>query len=228
RPKFRIELPGNPILGDGKSDDRNHATILYCVEYLQLIDTNQDNYLKECLRVRNICGELEQYHTSGQIRYAQWGHQDFQQSPITIAGARRYIFSDNISATGRNGLSVLSRRVLSHGSADSSTIITLISPIKAQEGLHLTSKIFPRRGKGRDLGFGTVLNFQNELGNGMAGQMLCRKHYYLSTQLSIDCFLDSFYYGHPGFHINIILVILAVRASVLTWKYFQFLSAFKC
>ena len=27
RPKFRIELPGNPILGDGKSD--NHPVIFY-------------------------------------------------------------------------------------------------------------------------------------------------------------------------------------------------------
>ena len=25
RPKFRIELPGNPIIGDGKSDNQNHA-----------------------------------------------------------------------------------------------------------------------------------------------------------------------------------------------------------
>ena len=29
KPKFRIELPGNPILGDGKSDNQNHAIIFY-------------------------------------------------------------------------------------------------------------------------------------------------------------------------------------------------------
>ena len=29
RPKFRIELPGNPILGDGKSDNQNHPIIFY-------------------------------------------------------------------------------------------------------------------------------------------------------------------------------------------------------
>jgi 1,3-beta-glucan synthase len=29
RPKFRIELPDNPILGDGKSDNQNHAIIFY-------------------------------------------------------------------------------------------------------------------------------------------------------------------------------------------------------
>ena len=41
RPKFRVELPGNPILGDGKSDNQNHALIFYRGEYLQLIDANQ-------------------------------------------------------------------------------------------------------------------------------------------------------------------------------------------
>lgn len=45
RPKFCIELPGNPILGDGKSDNQNHASIFYRGEYLQLVDANQDNYL---------------------------------------------------------------------------------------------------------------------------------------------------------------------------------------
>ena len=47
RPKFRIELPGNPILGDGKSDNQSHTIIFYRGEYLQLIDANQDNYLEE-------------------------------------------------------------------------------------------------------------------------------------------------------------------------------------
>ncbi|KAI7655070.1 1,3-beta-glucan synthase component, partial [Hortaea werneckii] len=48
RPKFRIMLSGNPILGDGKSDNQNHSLIFYRGEYIQLIDANQDNYLEEC------------------------------------------------------------------------------------------------------------------------------------------------------------------------------------
>lgn len=39
QPKFRIDLP-NPILGDGKSTNQNHAIIFYRGEYLQLIDAN--------------------------------------------------------------------------------------------------------------------------------------------------------------------------------------------
>lgn len=65
-------------------------------------------------------------------------------------------------------------------------------------------------GKGRDLGFGTILNFQTKIGTGMGEQMLSREYYYLGTQLPMDRFL-TFYYGHPGFHINNILVILSVQ-----------------
>ncbi|KAJ5033309.1 1,3-beta-glucan synthase component-domain-containing protein, partial [Bipolaris maydis] len=53
RPKFRIQLSGNPILGDGKSDNQNHSIIFYRGEYIQLIDANQDNYLEECLKIRS-------------------------------------------------------------------------------------------------------------------------------------------------------------------------------
>src|SRR6266567_8250376 len=70
RPKSRIELPGNPILGDGKSDNQNHAIIFYRGEYLQLIDANQDNYLEECLKIRNVLAEFEEYSISGQNLYA--------------------------------------------------------------------------------------------------------------------------------------------------------------
>ncbi|KAM9934824.1 hypothetical protein OXX80_005583, partial [Metschnikowia pulcherrima] len=50
RPKFRVQLSGNPILGDGKSDNQNHSVIFHRGEYIQLIDANQDNYLEECLK----------------------------------------------------------------------------------------------------------------------------------------------------------------------------------
>ncbi|KAJ1673946.1 13-beta-glucan synthase, partial [Spiromyces aspiralis] len=59
KPYYRVQLPGNPILGDGKSDNQNHAIIFTRGEYLQLIDANQDNYLEECLKIRNVLGEFE-------------------------------------------------------------------------------------------------------------------------------------------------------------------------
>jgi hypothetical protein len=103
---------------------------------------------------------------------------------------------------------------------------------KAQKGLHLNEDIYAgmnafgrggrikhseyyQCGKGRDLGFGTILNFQTKIGTGMGEQMLSREYYYLGTQLSMDRFL-TFYYGHPGFHINNIVSIQFARSAVLT------------
>jgi 1,3-beta-glucan synthase len=65
-------------------------------------------------------------------------------------------------------------------------------------------------GKGRDLGFGSILNFTTKIGTGMGEQMLSREYYYLGTQLPIDRFL-SFYYAHPGFHLNNMFIMLSVQ-----------------
>ncbi|TDL27758.1 glycosyltransferase family 48 protein [Rickenella mellea] len=248
RPKFRIQLPGNPILGDGKSDNQNHAIIFYRGEYLQLIDANQDNYLEECLKIRNVLGEFEEYAVSSQSPYAQWGHKDFKKAPVAIVGAREYIFSENIGilgdvAAGKEQIfGTLTARSLSwiggklhYGHPDFLNGIfmnTRGGVSKAQKGLHLNEDIYAgmtafgrggrikhteyyQCGKGRDLGFGTILNFQTKIGTGMGEQMLSREYYYLGTQLPIDRFL-TFYYGHPGFHINNILVILSVQVFIVT------------
>jgi len=251
RPKFRIELPGNPILGDGKSDNQNHAIIFYRGEYLQLIDANQDNYLEECLKIRNVLGEFEELHMSNQSPYAQWGHKDFTKSPVAIVGAREYIFSENIGILGdvaagkEQTFGTLAARSLSwiggklhYGHPDFLNALfmnTRGGVSKAQKGLHLNEDIFAgmnafgrggrikhteyyQCGKGRDLGFGTILNFQTKIGTGMGEQMLSREYYYLGTQLPVDRFL-TFYYGHPGFHINNIMVILSVQVFLVSREF---------
>jgi 1,3-beta-glucan synthase len=255
RPKFRIELPGNPILGDGKSDNQNHAIIFYRGEYLQLIDANQDNYLEECLKIRNVLAEFEEYTVSSQSPYAQWGHQDFKKSPVAIVGAREYIFSENIGILGdlaagkEQTFGTLSARSMAwiggklhYGHPDflNGLFMTTRGGVsKAQKGLHLNEDIYAgmnafgrgarikhteyyQCGKGRDLGFGTILNFQTKIGTGMGEQMLSREYYYLGTQLPIDRFL-TFYYGHPGFHINNMLVILSVQVFIVTCACFRVL-----
>ncbi|GJJ14803.1 1,3-beta-D-glucan synthase [Clathrus columnatus] len=251
RPKFRIELPGNPILGDGKSDNQNHAVIFYRGEYLQLIDANQDNYLEECLKIRNVLGEFEEYSMSNQNPYATWGHKEFTRAPVAIVGAREYIFSENIGILGdvaagkEQTFGTLTARTLAwingklhYGHPDFLNGIymnTRGGVSKAQKGLHLNEDIFAgmtafgrggrikhteyyQCGKGRDLGFGTILNFQTKIGTGMGEQMLSREYYYLGTQLPIDRFL-TFYYGHPGFHINNVLVILSIQVFMVVLVY---------
>ena len=250
KPKFRIELPGNPIIGDGKSDNQNHAIVFYRGEYLQLIDANQDNYLEECIKIRNILGEFEEYSISSQSPYAQWGHKEFKKSPVAIIGTREYIFSENIGVLGdiaagkEQTFGTMTARALAwiggklhYGHPDflNALFMTTRGGVsKAQKGLHLNEDIFAgmnafgrggrikhseyyQCGKGRDLGFGTILNFQTKIGTGMGEQMLSREYYYLGTQLPIDRFL-TFYYGHPGFHMNNILIIFSVRVFMIVCK----------
>ncbi|KAF8319368.1 1,3-beta-glucan synthase [Clavulina sp. PMI_390] len=256
RPKFRVELPGNPILGDGKSDNQNHALVFYRGEYLQLIDANQDNYLEECIKIRNVLGEFEELGNSTKNPYAQWTAKEMTRSPVAIVGAREYIFSENIGILGdlaagkeqtfgtmtARGLAWIGGK-LHYGHPDFLNAIYMTTRggvSKAQKGLHLNEDIFAgmnafgrggrikhseyyQCGKGRDLGFGTILNFQTKIGTGMGEQMLSREYYYLGSQLPIDRFL-TFYYAHPGFHINNILVILSVQVFMVCLVYFGTLN----
>ncbi|GAA94585.1 glycosyltransferase family 48 protein [Mixia osmundae IAM 14324] len=244
RPKFRIELPGNPILGDGKSDNQNHAIIFHRGEYVQLIDANQDNYLEEAIKIRNVLGEFEELHPTKESPYSPQGFAAAKlRPPVAIVGAREYIFSEHIGVLGDVAAgkeqtfgTLLARSLafiggkLHYGHPDFLNAIFMTTRggvSKAQKGLHLSEDIYAgmnaferggrikhteyyQCGKGRDLGFGTILNFQTKVGSGMGEQMLSRDYYYLGTQLPIDRFL-TFYFGHPGFYLNNILIILAVQ-----------------
>lgn len=242
RPKFRIQLSGNPILGDGKSDNQNHSIIFYRGEYIQLIDANQDNYLEECLKIRSVLAEFEEMTTDNVSPYAP-GVDNPMTNPVAILGAREYIFSENIGILG----DVAAGKEQTFGTLFSRTLATIGGKLhyghpdflngifmttrggvsKAQKGLHLNEDIYAgmtallrggrikhceyyQCGKGRDLGFGSILNFTTKIGTGMGEQMLSREYYYLGTQLPIDRFL-SFYYAHPGFHINNMFIMLSLQ-----------------
>ena len=246
RPKFRVQLSGNPILGDGKSDNQNHAIIFYRGEYIQLIDANQDNYLEECLKIRSVLAEFEEMTTDNVSPYTP-GLPSNRTNPVAILGAREYIFSENIGILGdvaagkEQTFGTLFARTLAqiggklhYGHPDflNGIFMTTRGGVsKAQKGLHLNEDIYAgmnallrggrikhceyyQCGKGRDLGFGSILNFTTKIGTGMGEQMLSREYYYLGTQLPLDRFL-SFYYAHPGFHVNNTFIILSVQLFML-------------
>ncbi|KAI9830262.1 MAG: hypothetical protein M1819_005789 [Sarea resinae] len=246
RPKFRVQLSGNPILGDGKSDNQNHAIIFYRGEYIQLIDANQDNYLEECLKIRSVLAEFEEMTTDNVSPYTP-GLPSPKFNPVAILGAREYIFSENIGILGdvaagkEQTFGTMFARTLAqiggklhYGHPDflNGIFMTTRGGVsKAQKGLHLNEDIYAgmnallrggrikhceyyQCGKGRDLGFGSILNFTTKIGTGMGEQMLSREYYYLGTQLPLDRFL-SFYYAHPGFHINNLFIILSVQMFML-------------
>ncbi|KAG0074287.1 1,3-beta-D-glucan synthase [Linnemannia elongata] len=243
KPRFRIRLPGNPILGDGKSDNQNHSIIFTRGEYIQLIDANQDNYLEEALKIRNVLGEFEQFHTPAVSPYSPQIVSKDVPEPVAIVGAREYIFSENIGVLGdvaagkEQTFGTLTQRMMAkiggklhYGHPDFLNFIYMTTRggvSKAQKGLHLNEDIYAgmtafnrggrikhseyfQCGKGRDLGFGSILNFNTKIGTGMGEQMLSREYYYLGTQLPLDRFL-TFYYAHPGFHINNIFIMLSVQ-----------------
>ena len=91
-PRFCIELPGPPILGDGKSDNQNTSAIYARGEFIQLIDANQDQYWEEALKIRQMLSEF------GKIIAAEDFADD--SSPVAIVGAREHIFSERIGALG--------------------------------------------------------------------------------------------------------------------------------
>ncbi|KAH7349385.1 1,3-beta-glucan synthase component [Plectosphaerella cucumerina] len=246
RPKFRIQLSGNPVLGDGKSDNQNHAIIFYRGEYIQLIDANQDNYLEECLKIRSVLAEFEELKTDNVSPYTP-GVKEKSNSPVAILGAREYIFSENIGILGdvaagkEQTFGTLFARTLAeiggklhYGHPDflNGIFMTTRGGVsKAQKGLHLNEDIYAgmnailrggrikhceyyQCGKGRDLGFGSILNFTTKIGTGMGEQFLSREYYYLGTQLPLDRFL-SFYYAHAGFHINNMFIMLSIQMFMI-------------
>ncbi|SCU86383.1 LAFA_0E00408g1_1 [Lachancea sp. 'fantastica'] len=242
-PIYRVRLSGNPILGDGKSDNQNHSLIFYRGEYIQVIDANQDNYLEECLKIRSLLSEFEELEIDGESPYVADIDDREKRAPVAIVGAREYIFSENIGVLGdvaagkEQTFGTLFARTLAeiggklhYGHPDFLNAIFMTTRggiSKAQKGLHLNEDIYAgmnavcrggrikhsdyyQCGKGRDLGFESILNFTTKIGAGMGEQLLSREYYYLGTQLPIDRFL-SFFYAHAGFHLNNLFITLSVQ-----------------
>ncbi|KAI0243644.1 1,3-beta-D-glucan synthase [Massospora cicadina] len=246
-PRYRIRIPGNPILGDGKSDNQNHAVIFTRGEYLQVIDANQDNYLEEALKIRSVLAEFEEYHPPAHSPYSPPSHLDQPKKPVAILGAREYIFSENIGILGdiaagkEASFGTLTHRILStvggrlhYGHPDFLNMIFMNTRgglSKAQKGLHLNEDIYAgmnafqrggrvkhteyvQCGKGRDLGFCSVLNFNTKIGTGMGEQLLSREYYYLYTQLPLDRMMTLFY-AHPGFHVNNMMIMFSIQVFMV-------------
>lgn len=245
--KFKIKLSGNPILGDGKSDNQNLSLIYYRGEFIQVIDANQDNYLEECLKIRSVLSEFE--YMENDFDYPYIPSVNYRNnSPVAIVGAREYIFSENsgvlgdVAASKEQTFGTMFARTLSeiggklhYGHPDFLNAIFMNTRggiSKAQKGLHLNEDIYAgmnaicrggrikhcdyyQCGKGRDLGFSSILNFTTKIGGGMGEQLLSREYYYIGTQMPLDRFL-SFYYAHPGFHINNLFIMFSLEVFMLT------------
>ncbi|KAG5534087.1 hypothetical protein RHGRI_022278 [Rhododendron griersonianum] len=227
---YRIKLPGSAMVGEGKPENQNHAIIFTRGEALQTIDMNQDNYLEEAFKMRNL---LEEFNEDHGVR------------PPTILGVREHIFTGSVSSLAwfmsnqETSFVTLGQRVLArplkvrfhYGHPDVFDRIFHITRggiSKASRGINLSEDIFAgfnstlRRGnithheyiqvgKGRDVGLNQISLFEAKVACGNGEQTLSRDIYRLGHRF--DFFrMMSCYFTTTGFYISSMMVVLTVYA----------------
>jgi callose synthase len=228
---FRIKLPGNPILGEGKPENQNHAIIFTRGRYLQAIDMNQDGYFEEALKMRNLLEEFK------------------DTNDHVIVGFREHIFTGSVSSVANYmalqelsfvtlGQRVLNRplRIRQHyghpDMFDKLFVMTEGGMSKASRGINLSEDVFAgfnatirghtihfveyvQVGKGRDVGLQQTYKFEAKLSQGNAEQSLSRDLSRIGNRLDFFRLL-SFYYGGIGHYLSNSLVMFTLVIIVYT------------
>ncbi|KAI3798507.1 hypothetical protein L1987_33784 [Smallanthus sonchifolius] len=209
---YRIRLPGSAKIGEGKPENQNHAIIFTRGEALQIIDMNQDNYLKEAFKMRNL---LEEFNEDHGVR------------PPTILGVREHIFTGSVSSLAwfmsnqETSFVTIGQRVLArplkvrfhYGHPDVFDRIFHITRggiSKASKGINLSEDIFAV-GKGRDVGLNQISLFEAKVACGNGEQTLSRDIYRLGHRFDFSRMLSCFY-TTTGFYVSCMMVVLTVYA----------------
>ena len=236
---YRVRLPGNPVIGEGKPENQNHAIIFTRGEYLQTIDMNQEGYFEEALKMRNL---LEEF--GGGVGGGVRGQGvELGSLPTTILGFREHIFTGSVSslanymALQETSFVTLGQRVLNkplcsrlhYGHPDvfdKLFFMTRGGVSKSSKGINLSEDIFAgynnvvrggsvkfkeyvQVGKGRDVGGQQIYKFEAKLSQGNAEQSLSRDVYRVAQRL--DFFrLFSMYFGGIGHYTGNVLTVLTV------------------
>ncbi|KAK3008792.1 hypothetical protein RJ639_014255 [Escallonia herrerae] len=237
---YRIKLPGAAKIGEGKPENQNHAIIFTRGEALQTIDMNQDNYLEEAFKMRNL---LEEFNEDHGVR------------PPSILGVREHIFTGSVSSLAwfmsnqETSFVTIGQRVLArplkvrfhYGHPDVFDRIFHITRggiSKASRGINLSEDIFAgfnstlRRGnithheyiqvgKGRDVGLNQISLFEAKVACGNGEQTLSRDIYRLGHRFDFFRML-SCYFTTTGFY----MVVLTVYAYLYGRLYLS-LSGFE-
>jgi len=236
-PKFRIELPGFPILGDGKSDNQNHAIPFMRGAFCQCIDSNQGAYFEQMLLLPCVLGEF---------RTRSRGESQAKR----IIGLPEHITSDLGSvgdfAAGselafgtvlQRSHAVLGAR-MHYGHPDIMNKQYMMQQggvSKATKTLNLSEDIFAGmdfmlRGngrqirhceyfyltKGRDLGFNAVMSFFSKISSGTGEQILTRQMFRLSQILHLPEAL-AFHYAHAGYYLTQAFISLSMPVTLSVW-----------
>uniref|UniRef100_A0A0D3FDB2 1,3-beta-glucan synthase n=1 Tax=Oryza barthii TaxID=65489 RepID=A0A0D3FDB2_9ORYZ len=182
---YRIKLPGPAMLGEGKPENQNHAIIFTRGEGLQTIDMNQDNYMEEALKMRNL---LQEFLTEHGVRRP------------SILGVREHIFTGRVR--------------FHYGHPDASRSINLSEDIFAGynstlRGGNITHHEYVQVGKGRDVGLNQISKFEAKVANGNGEQTLSRDIYRLGHRFDFFRML-SCYFTTVGFYFSTLLTVVTV------------------
>uniref|UniRef100_A0A0E0MXI9 1,3-beta-glucan synthase n=1 Tax=Oryza rufipogon TaxID=4529 RepID=A0A0E0MXI9_ORYRU len=227
---YRIKLPGKPTdIGEGKPENQNHAIVFTRGEALQAIDMNQDNYLEEAFKMRNVLEEFES--------------EKYGKRKPTILGLREHIFTGSVSSLAwfmsnqETSFVTIGQRVLANplkvrfhyghpdifdrlfhitrgGISKASKTINLSEDIFSgfnstmREG-NVTHHEYMQVGKGRDVGMNQISSFEAKVANGNGEQTLSRDIYRLGRRFDFYRML-SFYFTTVGFYFSSMVTVLTV------------------
>ncbi|KAG7951972.1 hypothetical protein I3843_12G034200 [Carya illinoinensis] len=237
---YSIKLPGNPKLGEGKPENQNHAIIFTRGEALQTIDMNQDNYLEEAMKMRNL---LEEFRGNHGIRQP------------TILGVREHVFTGSVSSLAwfmsnqETSFVTLGQRVLASplkvrmhyghpdvfdrifhitrgGISKASRVINISEDIFAgfnstlRQG-NITHHEYIQVGKGRDVGLNQIALFEGKVAGGNGEQVLSRDVYRIGQLFDFFRML-SFFFTTVGYYVCTMMTVLTVYIFLYGRLYLAF------
>ncbi|WVZ96602.1 hypothetical protein U9M48_042218, partial [Paspalum notatum var. saurae] len=226
---YKIKLPGKAILGEGKPENQNHAIIFTRGECLQTIDMNQEHYIEEALKMRNLLQEFKKKHDG--VRYP------------SILGVREHIYTGSVSSLAwfqsnqEATFGTIVHRVLAdllrvrfhYGHSDIFDRLFHLTRggiSKASWGINLNEAIFAgfnsilrggnvthheymQVGKGRDTALSHITAFEAKLANANGEQTLSRDIYRLGHRFDFIRML-SCYYTTIGFYFSAMISVWTV------------------
>ncbi|KAI3495636.1 hypothetical protein L1887_37981 [Cichorium endivia] len=225
---YRIKLPGPAILGEGKPENQNHAIIFTRGEGLQTIDMNQDNYMEEAFKMRNLLQEflvkhgvrtptilgLREHIFTGSVSSLAWFMSNQETSFVTI-GQR--LLANPLKVRFHYGHPDVFERLFHltrGGISKASKIVNLSEDIFAGfnstlRGGNVTHHEYIQVGKGRDVGLNQITLFEAKIANGNGEQTMSRDIYRLGHRFDFFRML-SCYFTTIGFYFNTLLTVLIV------------------
>ncbi|CAK4075329.1 unnamed protein product [Aphanomyces euteiches] len=235
---YRVELPGDPMIGEGKPENQNHAIIFSRGEMLQCIDMNQDGYLEESLKMPNLLATVDR--------------KEHAKNPLTIIGFREYVFTGAVSnlasfmqiqelsfvSLGQRMLALFHvRQHYGHPDIfDKLFAMTTGGTAKASKGVNLSEDIFAgfnttlrggrvsheefiQVGKGRDVGMQQLALFEAKLSSGAGECVISRDASRMGSRLDFWR-LNSWFYGNLGWYFTQSMTVFGIYAFIYGKVYF--------